>query len=130
MSYYGARYYDKVSLLWTQGDPKYRFAPDAAWTQPRRANLYTANLTTHMRYMDPDGRDVSTATDGADGQGPTMAGPDADDPLIDGRQLMSDRDWREVDVLQGRAVCTRMCVRLPELTEPTSSRAEGHAVKG
>jgi len=31
LSYYGVRYYDPLSLTWTQADPMYRFAPDAAW---------------------------------------------------------------------------------------------------
>src|SRR5207245_1007633 len=30
LAYYGARFYDKTSMTWTQGDPLYRFAPDAA----------------------------------------------------------------------------------------------------
>lgn len=37
LSYYGVRYYDGLALGWTQADPMYRFAPDAAWTEPRKA---------------------------------------------------------------------------------------------
>ena len=55
LSYYGVRYYDKLSLTWTQGDPLYRFAPDAAFDEPRRMNLYAFSLNNPMRYVDPDG---------------------------------------------------------------------------
>jgi RHS repeat-associated protein len=55
LSYYGARYFDPLSLTWTQADPLYRFAPDAAWDQPRRANLYSFSLNNPLRYLDPDG---------------------------------------------------------------------------
>ena len=58
LAYYGARYYDKTLIGWTQGDPLYRFAPDAAWVQPRRGNLYTANLNNSLRYIDPDGQEA------------------------------------------------------------------------
>jgi hypothetical protein len=34
----------------------YRFEPDAAWTSPRRALLYTNDLNNPLRYVDPDGR--------------------------------------------------------------------------
>jgi RHS repeat-associated protein len=59
LTYYGARYYDKETMTWTQGDPLFRFAPDAAWTDPRRAMLYTHELNNPLRYVDPDGRDPS-----------------------------------------------------------------------
>ncbi|HUQ01613.1 MAG TPA: toxin TcdB middle/N-terminal domain-containing protein [Kofleriaceae bacterium] len=59
LSYYGARYYDKTLMGWTQGDPRYRYAPDDAWKAPRKALLYTANLNNALRYKDPDGRDVA-----------------------------------------------------------------------
>jgi RHS repeat-associated protein len=55
LSYYGARYYDRYSLTWTQGDPLYRFAPDLAYDEPRRMGLYTFNLNNPLRYVDPDG---------------------------------------------------------------------------
>jgi RHS repeat-associated protein len=56
LSYYGARYFDPLSLSWTQADPLYRFAPDMAWDQPRRANLYSFTLNNPLRYLDPDGK--------------------------------------------------------------------------
>lgn len=58
LHYYGVRYYDKVLIGWTQGDPAYRFAPDFAWIQPRRANLYSFSGSNPVRYIDPDGRDI------------------------------------------------------------------------
>lgn len=57
LSYYGARYYDPVSLTWTQADPLYRFVPETMSTEPRRTNLYTFSLQNPFRYVDPDGRD-------------------------------------------------------------------------
>lgn len=57
LQYYGARYYDGLMLGWTQADPLYRFRPDAAWGEPRRANLYQFVLGNPLRYYDPDGRD-------------------------------------------------------------------------
>lgn len=58
LAYYGARYYDKTLLAWTQSDAAYRFAPHRAFAEPRRANLYTFSLSNPMQYIDPDGRDV------------------------------------------------------------------------
>jgi RHS repeat-associated protein len=57
LSYYGARYFDPLSLTWTQADPLYRFAPHAAWNEPRRANVYAFSLQNPLRYADPDGRE-------------------------------------------------------------------------
>jgi RHS repeat-associated protein len=54
---YGYRSYDPLLLRWTAADPMYRFAPDAAWAQPQRANLYAFSLNNPVRYVDPDGRD-------------------------------------------------------------------------
>jgi RHS repeat-associated protein len=56
LSYYGARYFDPLSLTWTQADPIARFAPDAAWDEPRRANLYAFTLNNPLAMVDPDGR--------------------------------------------------------------------------
>ena len=56
LAYYGYRYYDKLSMSWTQSDPLFRFAPDAKRSQPRHTLLYTANLNNPLRYLDPDGR--------------------------------------------------------------------------
>lgn len=55
LSYYGFRYFDPYSLTWTQADPLYRFAPDAAWDEPRRASLYTFTLNNPLAMVDPDG---------------------------------------------------------------------------
>jgi RHS repeat-associated protein len=57
LSYYGYRFYDRLTLTWTQADPLYRFVPDLAWDEPRRANLYSFSLNNPLRYIDPDGRD-------------------------------------------------------------------------
>ena len=55
LHYYGYRYYDPISLIWTQADPMLRFIPDAIANQPRRANLYTNDLNNPLRFLDPDG---------------------------------------------------------------------------
>ncbi len=65
LSYYGVRYYDGVLLGWTQADPLYRFSPDSAWGQPRRASLYSFTGLNPLRYIDPDGRDVVEDVAGA-----------------------------------------------------------------
>lgn len=57
LSYYGYRYYDPLSLTWTQADPLYRFVPDFAHDEPRRMSLYAFSLNNPVRYLDPDGRD-------------------------------------------------------------------------
>ena len=58
LTYYGARYYDKTLIAWTQADPLYVRVPDAARvSSPRRASLYAYTLQNPMRYIDPDGRD-------------------------------------------------------------------------
>jgi len=41
---------------WTQSDPRFRSAPDAASTKPRYALLYASNLNNPLRYLDPDGQ--------------------------------------------------------------------------
>lgn len=55
LAFYGHRYYDQQSLLFTRADPMYRFIPDAAAAEPRRMNLYTFSLNNPLRYVDPDG---------------------------------------------------------------------------
>ncbi|MBA3404805.1 MAG: hypothetical protein H0U13_09020 [Gemmatimonadaceae bacterium] len=57
LNYYGVRYYDKISLTWTQSDPLFRFSPEAAWVNPRLASLYTFAKNNSLRYIDPDGRE-------------------------------------------------------------------------
>jgi RHS repeat-associated protein len=57
LGYYGARYYDNVSLTWTQADPLYLRLPDIAMGAPRRASAFTFSLNNPVRYVDPDGLD-------------------------------------------------------------------------
>jgi RHS repeat-associated protein len=57
LRYYGFRYYDPLTLRWNSADPKYGFAPDAAWDEPQRMNLYAFSLNNPLRFFDPDGRD-------------------------------------------------------------------------
>ncbi len=40
----------------------YRFVPDAAWAEPRKAGLYQFDLGNPVRYVDPDGRAVLGGT--------------------------------------------------------------------
>jgi RHS repeat-associated protein len=58
LAYYGARYYDKLTMTWTQGDPLYRLVPDLSKGTPRRADLYAYSLNNALRYFDPDGLDA------------------------------------------------------------------------
>jgi RHS repeat-associated protein len=62
--YYGIRYLDKTLLNWTQSDPLYRFRPDSAWADPRRAALYTVNINNPLRYIDPDGHQAAAVFEG------------------------------------------------------------------
>jgi RHS repeat-associated protein len=73
LNYYGFRYYDPLSLQWTQADPLYRFAPELAYDQPRRVGLYGFVLNNPLRYVDPNGLKDKPAPDA----GPP---PDAGDP--------------------------------------------------
>lgn len=57
LRYYGARYYDALSLRWTSSDPFSRFAPEFSKTSPQRTNLYSFSENNPLRYFDPDGRD-------------------------------------------------------------------------
>ena len=86
LAYYGARYYDRTSMTWTQADPLYRFAPDLSLTQPRRQMLYTMSLNNPLRYLDPDGLDGVPGGDGS--TGPFLP-PDAfpQGPLTEGDKL-------------------------------------------
>jgi RHS repeat-associated protein len=60
LTYYGARYYDKTLIGWTQADPLYLRAPDIAkHATPRRANIGVFSLNNPLRYLDPDGLDPS-----------------------------------------------------------------------
>jgi RHS repeat-associated protein len=54
LGYYGARYYDKTLMGWTQADPLYLRLPDMAGN-PRRGNLYQFVLNNPLSYIDPDG---------------------------------------------------------------------------
>lgn len=56
LSYYGARYFDAVSVSRSQSDPLFRFSPDSAYSDPRLSNLYSFSKNNPIRYLDPDGR--------------------------------------------------------------------------
>ncbi|MBA3391790.1 MAG: hypothetical protein H0T89_04050 [Deltaproteobacteria bacterium] len=77
LAYYGARYYDRTLIGWTQADPLYLRLPALAQlSSPRRANLHTFTLQNPMRYMDPDGLDASPSQPGRGAHmGPCEAGP-------------------------------------------------------
>lgn len=70
LNYYGYRYYDPLSLQWTQPDPLFRRVPDLAGANPRDMNLYTFSLNNPVRYVDPDGLEayqLTTTVDTPDG---------------------------------------------------------------
>jgi uncharacterized protein (TIGR02594 family) len=56
LRFYGFRSYDPLTLRWASADPLFRFAPERAWSEPQRANLYAFSLNNPLRYYDPDGR--------------------------------------------------------------------------
>src|SRR5262249_44125396 len=65
LDYYGARYYDKTSMTWTQGDPVFRFVPNLAMAStPRRAGIYAFSLNNPLMYLDPDGLDSAPGVSG------------------------------------------------------------------
>jgi RHS repeat-associated protein len=84
LSYYGARYYDRLSLSWTQFDPLYRLAPDLAWDEPRRASHYTFSLNNPLRYIDPDGRDPGRQAPSNDDPNYRNLGPVKDSEISPG----------------------------------------------
>ncbi len=65
LAYYGARYFDKTLIGWTQADPLYLRLPDKAqMSTPRRANIYAFTLNNALRYVDPDGLDPKLPASG------------------------------------------------------------------
>jgi len=62
LRYYGARYYDPVTLRWNSADPLYALAPDLGLDQPQRLNLYSFSLNNPNRFYDPDGQDGDEST--------------------------------------------------------------------
>ncbi len=95
LSYYGYRYYDSLSMNWTQADPLYRFAPDMALDEPRRMNLYAFSLNNPLRYIDPDGYD---ARDDAIKKGVKNANSPHYRPNVDYRDM---RNHGQQDVRDG-----------------------------
>ncbi len=80
LAYYGARYYDKTLIGWTQADPLYLRVPDAAqMSTPRRANIYAFTLNNALRYMDPDGLDPKNKD-----HTPGVCTPPSCNPLLEG----------------------------------------------
>lgn len=62
LSYYGARYYDRMLMGWTQADPLYLRVPDLAkQSTPRRSNVMTFSLNNPVRFVDPDGLDSGSS---------------------------------------------------------------------
>ena len=55
--YYGSRNYDQLSLNWREPDLKYSIAPEQAYSEPRRMNLYSFNLNNPVNFTDLDGFD-------------------------------------------------------------------------
>lgn len=94
LSYYGVRYYDEVAMSWTQADPQYRFVPDSAWTEPRRANLYQFSLSNPVRFVDPDGRAPGTVGVAID-----KAMPDFKDNLPVGQAMALNQDRAQYELL-------------------------------
>jgi RHS repeat-associated protein len=104
LSYYGYRYYDPKLRIWTQADPLYRFTPDRAWTEPRRANLYTFAANNPIRFYDPDGRDTDAMGWHRFEAEPTSTGYLVVDWDIAGRVI--DGTFGYIEIKAGAAMCT------------------------
>lgn len=94
LRHYGWRSYDPLALRWASGDPKYRFAPDAALADPQRSNLYAFSSNNPLRYRDPDGLDL------------TVTGRDANDIVArleraSGMKLRRSAYTGKVEVVEG-----------------------------
>jgi RHS repeat-associated protein len=59
LGYYGARYYDKLLMGWTQADPLYRVVPEAGGAGPRMTLSYAFTLNNPLSFVDPDGLSTS-----------------------------------------------------------------------
>jgi RHS repeat-associated protein len=67
VAYYGFRFYDRLTMTWTQPDPLYRLAPDIRLDSPRDASLYTFVNNNPLRFVDPDGLERNWLSDVATG---------------------------------------------------------------
>jgi RHS repeat-associated protein len=85
LSYYGYRYYDPLSLSWTQADPLYLFVPDLGLGDPRLMNLYSFSKNNPVRYLDPDGREPKGTVDAGKGDTIETTDPDTIDESYCGR---------------------------------------------
>lgn len=138
LAYYGARYYDKTLVGWTQMDPLYRFAPAARWVKPRRGNLYSFVLNNANRYLDPDGLDPWTrgafhwSAGGVVGQGGIRAawaketrgfaygGPDAISFVLDAAlAAAAAREMVPVECVGPPGMCTQAVDRGSPSSQPS-----------
>lgn len=92
LSYYGYRYYDELSLSWTQADPLFLRVPDLAGATPRAATLYAFTMNNPVRYMDPNGLQPRP-------EGPPTCDGDCG-PRPDGGPIFGDwwDDWINQDI--------------------------------
>ncbi|MCE9577121.1 MAG: hypothetical protein K8W52_28495 [Deltaproteobacteria bacterium] len=99
LSYFGARYYDPMTLSWTQADPRYRFVPDLAYSEPRRMGLYTYSLNNPLKYLDPDGRDLLDIISFFTGAQPVVPAlnPDSHDTLGEALEGLADAGQDLID---------------------------------
>ena len=106
--YYGARFYDRTLMGWTQVDPLYLRVPDlGSQSTPRRSNLLAFSLNNPVRYIDPDGRDsvnagptsgaASVCNQSAGGQCTMEAAPPTTNPRTRGLLTTRQRTSRSAD---------------------------------
>jgi RHS repeat-associated protein len=97
LAYYGARFYDKRLIGWTQPDPLYIRLPDAAQLgSPRRASIYKFSLNNPLLYMDPDGlNSVLLGEQYIRGPGPSLSEYKSEAEIRDywRRIYESESDW-------------------------------------
>jgi RHS repeat-associated protein len=112
LAYYGARYYDKTLIGWTQADPLYLRVPDAAqMSTPRRANIYQFSLNNPLRYLDPDGLDPSSKPpDSRDGEGMCKKA-DGGGCTMETGSAVTDSAWADAAMAQAQAFAEELVVQ-------------------
>jgi len=113
LGYYGYRYYDRLTLGWSQLDPLYELAPDLAMREPLRASLYAFNLNNPLRYLDPDGRDGR---------------PSPDAPWVPTKEEAEQQEAEDAQTCPGSYESDGMCVR-EDWVEEDLAKAKDKASK-
>jgi RHS repeat-associated protein len=129
LSYFGKRYYDPVTLTWTQADPLYRVVPEIGHDEPRRMALFAYVLNSPMKYVDPDGRQPPPSPATGSASGPWIVGVmnnsiakyESEDELdAKARQRMEDQERADRVAFAMRA--RNLLAKMHEAGETESAR--------